>query len=233
MRHALLPILVCLALSLAFAACAEDGAAQPAEQKPKTILALGDSYTIGQSVAESERFPVQLATMLKKEGIPTADPQIIARTGWTTDELARAIKTEGPKGPYDLVTLLIGVNNQFRGRSEDEYKTQFAELLKQSIEFAGGDASHVIVFSIPDWGATPFARTYDSKKVGAEIDRFNAINKDAATKSKVQYVDVTPVSRQAATDGTLVARDGLHPSASMYAEWCKLALEGAKSALKK
>ena len=233
MRNALVLLMAQIALSCCSGAFAEVSESKPAESKPKTILALGDSYTIGQSVAEAERFPVQLAKMLQKEGIPTADPRIIARTGWTTDELADAIKSAAPKGPFDLVTLLIGVNNQFRGRSEDEYKTQFAELLKQSIEFAGGDASHVIVFSIPDWGVTPFANGRDGKKIAAEIDRFNAINKDAATKAKVHYVDITPESRQAATDATLVARDGLHPSGTMYTEWCKLALEPAKTALKK
>ena len=204
-----------------------------ADAKPKTYLALGDSYTIGQSVDEAERFPVQLAKLLTKDGIVVADPQIIARTGWTTDELSDGIATVAPKGPFDLVSLLIGVNNQFRGRSQDEYKTQFDALLKQAIAFAGGDASHVIVFSIPDWGVTPFAKQYDSAKVAREIDSFNAINKQAAEKAGAKYVDITPVSRKASTDTTLVARDGLHPSGTMYAEWSKLALEGAKAALSK
>lgn len=205
--------------------------ASAADAKPKTYLALGDSYTIGQSVDEAERFPVQLAKLLGKDGIAVADPQIIARTGWTTDELTDAIAKATPKGPFDLVSLLIGVNNQFRGRSEDEYKTQFDALLKQAIAFAGGDASHVIVFSIPDWGVTPFAKSYDGAKVAQEIDRFNAINKAATEKAGAKYVDVTPVSRKAATDATLIARDGLHPSGTMYAEWSKLALEGAKTVL--
>ncbi len=207
--------------------------ASAADAKPKTYLALGDSYTIGQSVDEAERFPVQLAKLLTKDGIVVADPQIIARTGWTTDELSDGIATVAPKGPFDLVSLLIGVNNQFRGRSQDEYKTQFDALLKQAIAFAGGDASHVIVFSIPDWGVTPFAKQYDSAKVAREIDSFNAINKQAAEKAGAKYVDITPVSRKASTDTTLVARDGLHPSGTMYAEWSKLALEGAKAALSK
>ena len=222
MRNVLMALMVCTALSVS-----------AADAKPKTYLALGDSYTIGQSVDEAERYPVQLAKLLAKDGIAVADPQIIARTGWTTDELTAGIAaaTPAPKGPYDLVSLLIGVNNQFRGRSEDEYKTQFEALLKQSIAFAGGDAGHVIVFSIPDWGVTPFAKRFDSAKIATEIDRFNAINKAAAEKAGAKYVDITPVSRKAATDATLVARDGLHPSGSMYTEWSKLALDGAKSIL--
>lgn len=205
----------------------------PADPKPKTYLALGDSYTIGESVAESERYPVQLAKLLAKEGIAVADPQIIARTGWTTDELDAAIDKAAPKGPFDLVTLLIGVNNQFRGRSEDEYKKQFDALLKRAIGFAGGDAGHVIVFSIPDWGVTPFAKRFDSAKVAREIDRFNAIAKEATEKAGCKYVDVTPISRKAPSDPSLIAHDGLHPSGSMYAEWSKAALQVAKGVLGK
>ena len=223
MRYGVLLVMTCLVLSTLSAA----------EAKPKTYLALGDSYTIGQSVDQSESFPVQLAKLLAKDGIAVADPQIVARTGWTTDELTDGIIAAAPKGPFDLVSLLIGVNNQFRGRSQEEYRTQFNALLKQAIAFAGGDASHVVVFSIPDWGVTPFAKRYDGAKVAKEIDSFNAINKEAAEKAGVKYVDITPVSRKAATDTTLVAQDGLHPSGSMYAEWCKLALEGAKAALSK
>lgn len=226
MRNTLTALFV-LALSV-LSASAADG---PPELKPKTFLALGDSYTIGQSVEEAERYPVQLAKLLTKDGILVDQPQIIARTGWTTDELAKGIAAANPKGPYDLVTLLIGVNNQFRGRSEDEYKTQFDALLKQAIGFAGGDAKKVVVFSIPDWGVTPFAKGTNAAKVAKEIDRFNAINKEATEKAGAKYVDVTPVSRKAATDPTLLAKDGLHPSGSMYAEWCKLALDEAKKAL--
>ena len=119
-------------------------------------LALGDSYTIGESVAATERFPVQLAQTLKMP-----EPQIIAKTGWTTDELNAAIDAADPKGPFDLVTLLIGVNNQYRGRDAEQYRGEFAALLKRAIRFAGGDAKKVIVVSIPDWGVTPFAEGRD------------------------------------------------------------------------
>ena len=180
--------------------------------KPQRYLALGDSYTIGESVAEAERFPVQLARKLK-----AGDPTIIAKTGWTTDELNAAIDAANPQGPYDLVTLLIGVNNQYRGRSADEYRTQFAALLQRAIGFAGGNASKVIVVSIPDWGVTPFAKDRDRAKIAREIDQFNAINREEAAKAGARYADITPISRRA--DASLVAGDGLHPSGKQYAEW--------------
>jgi lysophospholipase L1-like esterase len=180
-------------------------------------LALGDSYTIGESVAVADRYPVQLARELK-----LGDPEIIARTGWTTDELNAAIDKADPHGPYRLVTLLIGVNNQYRGRSADEYRQQFTALLKRAIGFAGGDASKVLVISIPDWGVTPFAKDRDRAKIGREIDQFNAINREETAKAGARYADITPESRKAADDKSLVAEDGLHPSGKMYSEWVKL-----------
>src|SRR5438067_10686581 len=187
-----------------------------ARESPR-VLALGDSYTIGESVAEADRWPNQLARAL---GI--AQPEIIAKTGWTTDELSSAIDKADPHGPYALVTLLIGVNNQYRGRDAEQYRREFVALLGRAIGFAGGNASHVIVISIPDWGVTPFAANRDRAKIGAEIDHFNAINREETLRAKARYVDITPVSRRAATDPTLVAGDGLHPSGTMYAQWVKL-----------
>ncbi len=184
-------------------------------QKNARYLALGDSYTIGESVPESERFPVQLSRDL---GIGT--PQIVAKTGWTTDELNAAIDAANPQGPFDLVTLLIGVNNQYRGRSADEYRTQFVGLLNRAIGFAGGDAKKVIVVSIPDWGVTPFAEGRDRAKIAREIDQFNAINREEAARAGAKWVDITPVSR--GSDPALVAGDGLHPSGKQYGEWVKL-----------
>ena len=178
-------------------------------------LALGDSYTIGESVAPEERFPHQLAREL---GI--GEPQIIAKTGWTTDELNFAIDVAAPKGPFELVTLLIGVNNQYRGRSADQYRSEFKALLQRAIGFAGGDAKHVIVVSIPDWGVTPFAADRDRAKIAREIDQFNAINREEALRAGAKYVDITPISRR--NDPALVAGDGLHPSGKQYAEWAKL-----------
>lgn len=215
---------------LSLTGCGADG---PEKKPAARYLALGDSYTIGESVAEKERWPVQLAALLKEKGVDVGEPQIIARTGWTTDELSKAMDRAELKGPYPLVTLLIGVNNQFRGRSADEYRKEFTALLKRAIDLAGGDASHVIVVSMPDYGVTPFGQRMDPDKIGKEIDQFNVINKDETTKLKAQYVDITPGSREAAKDKDLVAKDGLHPSGKMYGQWANAALEKALPVLKK
>ncbi len=177
-------------------------------------LALGDSYTIGESVAPEDRWPVLLA-----KDLHLGEPQIIAKTGWTTDELNAAIDRANPQGPYGLVTLLIGVNNQYRGRSAEQYRGEFRALLQRAVSFAGGNAGHVIVVSIPDWGVTPFAKDRDKAKIAREIDEFNAINRDEAAKAGARYADITPISRRAADDPSLVAPDGLHPSGKMYREW--------------
>jgi lysophospholipase L1-like esterase len=195
------------------------------------ILALGDSYTIGEGVAADDRWPVRLAAMLRARGMAVADPVIVARTGWTTDELSNGIDAARPAGSFGLVTLLIGVNNQYRGRSTDEYRTQFRALLARAISFADSKASRVIVLSIPDWGATPFAQGRDRTRIATEIDAFNAINRDETVRAGARYVDVAPMSRRAAAEKTLVAGDGLHPSAAMYAEWAALALPVAVEAL--
>ncbi|MBP1620302.1 MAG: hydrolase family protein, partial [Acidobacteria bacterium] len=195
------------------------------------ILALGDSYTIGESVAEGERWPVLLAAALRAGGQPVAEPRIIARTGWTTDELAQAIAAAKPGSDYDLVTLLIGVNDQYRGRSINDYPERFSALLAQAIGFAGGRPGRVLVLSIPDWGATPYATGRDRAKIAAEIDAYNALNRAATEAAGARYVDVTPVSREAATDAGLLAPDGLHPSGAMYARWVELAVPAARAAL--
>jgi lysophospholipase L1-like esterase len=197
------------------------------------FLALGDSYTIGESVAPEERWPVQLGALLRAEGLDVGDPTIIATTGWTTDELSAAIDRANPQGAFDLVSLLIGVNNQYRGRGQDEYREQFAALLQRAIGFAGGNPARVLVLSIPDWGVTPFAARLerDPAAVAADIDAFNAINRAETERPGAHYVDVTPFSREAAHDPSLLADDGLHPSGRMYAEWARLALPAARAAL--
>jgi lysophospholipase L1-like esterase len=195
------------------------------------FLALGDSYTVGEGVAEDERWPVQLAAMLRARGAQTDEPLIVAKTGWTTDELIQGIDNATPEGTFALVSLLIGVNNQFRGRAIEEYRTQFGELLARAIAFAGGKADHVIVLSIPDWGATPFAAGRDRLKIGREIDAFNAVNLDEALRAGAHYVDVTPSSRLALSDASLVASDGLHPSGKMYRVWAEAVLVAASAAL--
>ncbi len=196
-------------------------------------LALGDSYTIGQSVSINVRFPAQLTKALRAREIAMEDPLIIAKTGWTTGELSAAIDQVNPQGTFDLVTLLIGVNNQYRGYDIDEYQAEFKALLQRSIAFAGGDASRVIVVSIPDWGATPFAGGRDEQRIAEEIDAFNAIDRAEAQLAGARYVNVTDISRLAIDDRTLLARDGLHPSGKMYSLWVEKILIEALKILKK
>ncbi len=195
------------------------------------FLALGDSYTIGESVATAERWPVQLAARMRDEGVYIENPHIIATTGWTTDELADALARKNPQGPFNLVTLLIGVNNQYRGRDLNEYRAQFAALLERAIALAGGDPQRVVVLSIPDWGVTPFAANRHPETVSGEINAFNAVNAEETARLGARYVDITPSSRQAANDPTLLAGDGLHPSGKMYAAWTALALPEALAAV--
>lgn len=191
------------------------------------MLCLGDSYTIGESVSVSQRWPVQLAANLRARGLEVAEPILIARTGWTTDELTAAIEQGPPTGSFDLVTLLIGVNNQYRGRTAEDYRLEFRALLGRAIGFAGGRPDHVMVLSIPDWGVTPFAADRDRSRIGREIDGYNAISREESMHAGARYVDITPVSRQAATQPGLTAGDGLHPSGEMYRRWVELVVPEA------
>jgi lysophospholipase L1-like esterase len=188
-------------------------------RSPYTYLALGDSYTIGESVPAEGSFPYQLATELTKAKYPVSQPDIIATTGWTTNELINAINNSDKKDKkYDIVTLLIGVNNQYRGYNQETYRTEFIQLLNTAIAHANGNKNRVFVVSIPDWGVTPFADGRDRSQIAREIDQFNAINKQETQKVGVAYIDITPISKQAA-DASLNAEDGLHPSAKMYGLW--------------
>lgn len=198
---------------------------------PARYLALGDSYTIGESVDSIQRWPVLLAQALSGSGVSTLEPLIIARTGWTTDELAAGIDAAGVADRYELVSLLIGVNNQYRGRNSEEYRTQLQDLLRRSVQFSGGDPGRVLVLSIPDWGVMPFAEGRDQDAIGREIDTFNRIKEEETRRIGARFVDITDISRRAATDGDLVAGDGLHPSGTMYAEWVERALPVAKAIL--
>ena len=200
------------------------GGPGPAPAAEIRILALGDSYTIGEGVAEADRWPERLATALRSRGTSVRAPKIIARTGWTTDELSAGLDEARPDSNYDLVTLLIGVNNQYRSRSDEEYRAHFRALLGRAVAFARGTASHVVVVSIPDWGVTPFAHGRDRDAIARAIDRFNAINREEATRAGARYADITPLSRRAGSDPSLVAADGLHPSARMYATWLDVLL---------
>ena len=168
-----------------------------------------------------ESYPYQAVQLLRKRGLNIYAPEIVAKTGWTTDELQAAINSAKFLPLYDLVTLLIGVNNQYRGKSAEVYAEEFETLLKQAIAFAGNDKGRVVVLSIPDWGATPFAEGRDRAKITAEIDAFNVINRKISSKYKVHYIDITPGTRLAAQDPTLVTKDKLHPSGKEYAKWAE------------
>jgi len=196
-----------------------------------TYLALGDSYTIGESVPPAERWPVQLTGLLRGQGLGLGTPTLIARTGWTTDELSAAMDAAALTGPYDLVSLLIGVNNQYRGRAVEEYREQFTALLQRAVGLAGGRPGRVLVLSIPDWGVTPFAAGRDRAAIAAAIDQYNAVNAEEAARAGAAYVDVTPTSRRAVDQPDLLADDGLHPSGAMYAAWAALALPVVCAAL--
>ena len=196
------------------------------------ILSLGDSYTIGEAVSEAERWPVQLAALLRERGLEVEAPRIIARTGWTTMDLQAAIDQAELAPPYDLVTLLIGVNNQYQGRSLEEYREGFVDLLGRAIDFAGSDPSRVLVLSIPDYGVTPFASEMDREAIGSELELFNAANLELTMAAGVAYVDITPISLHAAENASFVAEDGLHPSGEMDRGWAELALHAAETALR-
>ncbi|HEX4852879.1 SGNH/GDSL hydrolase family protein [Arenimonas sp.] len=198
-----------------------------------SYLALGDSYTIGESVPEEGRWPRQLAAALRAQGVALDDPRIIATTGWTTDELSAAMDAAEPLGRHGFVSLLIGVNNQYRGWNLGEYRVEFADLLDRAIALAGDRPGRVLVLSIPDWGVTPFGQASgrDTAEIARQLDAFNAAAADECTAREVAFVDITPVSRERGAEPGMVADDGLHPSAAMYAEWTRLALPVARALL--
>ncbi|MFD1315704.1 SGNH/GDSL hydrolase family protein [Namhaeicola litoreus] len=185
----------------------------------KSYLALGDSYTIGESVAISDRFPMILVNDLNEQGYNFQEPKIVAKTGWTTDELKAAIVNEGLAKNYDLVTLLIGVNNQYRGRDVENFRIEFADLLNIAIGFANGKPENVIVVSIPDWGVSPFGSSRDQKKIAKEIDLYNKVKKEETLKINVTFVDITEVSRSGLGNPEYFAKDGLHFSGKMHQLW--------------
>ncbi|MGN2244052.1 SGNH/GDSL hydrolase family protein [Frateuria sp. GZRR33] len=198
---------------------------------PLHYLALGDSYTIGEAVPAAGRWPAQLVRQLRARGVAIDEPRIIAVTGWTTDELSAGMDAATLRPPYDLVTLLIGVNNQYRGRAAGEYRTQFSGLLGRAIGLAGGRPSRVVVVSIPDWGVTRFAREQgrDPAPIAHALDVYNAIARDEAGRAGARWVDITPLSRR---HPGLVADDGLHPDAAQYALWTDAITPVAAAAVK-
>ena len=199
----------------------------------RRFLALGDSYTIGEGVTDAERWPNHLARMLRARGFEIDDPHIIARTAWTTDELQDAIDAEKPRGPFDLVTLLIGVNDQYRSRPVKSFEPEFRALVKRAVGFAGGKPRRVIGVSIPDWGATPFAKGRDAALIAGEIGAYNDRAAELVKDAGGAWVDVTELSRAMLVDSTLVAVDGLHPTGPMYERWANAILPAAEKALSK
>lgn len=197
---------------------------------PGRYLALGDSYTIGEGVPETGRWPVQLAARLSAAGFAIGTPRIVAVTGWTTDELSAGMDDAGLSPGWNLVTLLIGVNNQYRGRGEDEYRQQFADLLGRAVALADGNPHHVVAVSIPDWGVTRFARESgrDTAAIGAALDRFNAIACATAEAAGAAFVDITDLSRAHPDE---LADDGLHPDARQYLRWAERVFPAARAAL--
>jgi lysophospholipase L1-like esterase len=192
-------------------------------------LALGDSYTIGHGVKKAERWPIQLVEMLVRDGVSFAagTPQFIAQTGWTTGELAKGIDRASPEGTYQLVTLQIGVNNQYRGLEITDFETEFRSLLERAISLADGEPRRVMVLSIPDWGATPRGQEADPLAIGRQIDAFNDVKRRVCADLGTIFVDITPLSRRATREASWIAPDGLHPSGDMYAAWVLEALPDA------
>ncbi len=225
-------ILIIVLIALVLYGCASIQKTAKQNQKMNqhimTYLALGDSYTIGEGVALEERYPNQAVAILKEKGVIFSDPKTIAKTGWTTDELAKGIEAAEIDGnTYDMVTLLIGVNNQYRGRPIENYKLEFKSMLQQAITFAKGDEKHVVVLSIPDWGVTPFAseRGSDQAKVAREIDEYNKAKKEICNQLGVVYIDITEHYRVYGMKPEGVVADKLHPSGWIYMHWAEQLVE--------
>lgn len=202
-------------------------------QKHYTYLALGDSYTIGESVELQNSFPYQTVQLLRKQGFEFTAPEIIAKTGWTAEELDNAVSHYSFSPKYDFVTLLTGVNNQYRGQDIILYKEQFETLLKKALDLAGGKKEHLFILSIPDYSTTPFARSKEVDKISKEIDEYNKLNKALSIQYKVPYIDINESTAAAKDPESLVAEDGLHPSAKAYGKWAKKLAEAFAKLVKK
>lgn len=191
---------------------------QPFTASVYTWLVLGDSYSIGQGVTEAERFPAQTVTLLLQQGLAFQQPAYIATTGWTTGNLQNGISSANPN-PHTIVSLLIGVNDQFTRRDTIGYRERFTQLLVKSIELAKGKKQNVFVLSIPDYSVTPFAASYDTARIRLELDWFNAINRHVTAAYGCPYLDITASTQEARYNRSLLAGDGLHPSGALYKQW--------------
>jgi lysophospholipase L1-like esterase len=196
------------------------------------LLALGDSYTIGEGVDAAQSWPYQLTRALRADGLMVKDPYIVAQTGWTTRDLLNAMEGRDIQGPIELAALAIGVNNQYQGKNGDSYRDEFEALLGMAIGLAGDEPGRVLVLSIPDWGVTPFAEGRPRAQIQAEIAHFNNINRAISQSAGAHYLDITPISRLAAQDPGLLAADALHVSGGMYARWVDLMLPVARRILR-
>lgn len=185
--------------------------------KEISYLALGDSYTVGEAVNQEESFPYQLMAQLKNQGYNTTSAEVIAETGWRTDELLKKAKRANKKETYDLVSLLIGVNNEYQGQTVEEFEPEFRACLQHAIDHATKGNKGVFVLSIPDYAYTPFGK--ENKKISKRINEFNAVCARIAREKKVKYIDITAISRNGLNDPSFVASDGLHPSAIQYKIW--------------
>lgn len=232
MMRSILIISICCLFSCNKKTVAPSVSVPPPLTPAKSYLALGDSYTIGQSVAQNERFPAQTVSLLKQQGINMNDPVYIAQTGWTTANLQSAITNQNLPSTFDVVSLLIGVNDQYQGMDTSGYALRFTQLLEKAIQLAGGKKSNVFVLSIPDYSATPFVATANKSKITMEIDWFNAINKRITTSMNVSYTDITSSTREAATNAALVANDNLHPSGLEYKKWAEMLAPEMRTVLK-
>jgi len=214
-------IIICL---VSFYACSltptESNMEDPRETKTLNYLALGDSYTIGESVAEDERFPAQLYNSDFDPELIKGEYQVIARTGWTTRDLLKAMDNEAlAAGQFNFITLLIGVNNQFQGRPFSQYETEFNELMDSATELLNGDASRIVVVSIPDYSVTPFASSGNTAKIAEEIKKYNDYNEKVAEERGARHVFITDLTQDAKDDPSLLANDKLHPSGKNYGQW--------------
>ncbi len=197
------------------------------------FLALGDSYTIGTAVDEKKRWVNELVRLMRQDNVEISDPEIIAHNGWTTGDLLAAVDREKPKGPYDLITLMIGVNNQFQGQPIENYRKDLVTLFAVAAKLAGGDPRKIVVISIPDYSATPFAQDKDPEKITAEIGKFNGVLLEETRRARARIVDVTSVSRFVKTNPQLVAEDGLHPSWRLHGVWARLVYPVARPLIAK
>jgi lysophospholipase L1-like esterase len=223
----------CLLMTSASAQTTNMNSKDASAQHILTYLALGDSYTIGEMVPADQSYPNQVVAALNKKGRHINPPTIIAKTGWRTDELIQGITNANLTQKFDIVTLLIGVNNQYQNMDTAIYRREFVQLLKTSITFAKDNKHHVFVLSIPDWGVTPFANGRNLEKIAAEIDAYNRINKEESKKAGVNYINITSLYREIGDDPAYLAADKLHPSGKMYGKWAKLVANAIEGQLKK